>query len=139
MDGFMTERASFVAMLLRIGGRERGLAHPLNPCSAVMAKRISVASIAATASPRPMKCSGTRIGMLETANTFPGKATASGAARVFMKSRKRTLAASSGMPKSSQRRNRQGLTTTRRTKAGRLATACHSAALRSSVEYGAFR
>jgi hypothetical protein len=32
--------------------------------------------------PRPRKCSGTRIGMLETANTVPGKAAAVGASRL---------------------------------------------------------
>jgi len=44
------------------------------------------------------KMLGTRIGMLETANTLPGKAAAAGASRFAMNSRKRMQAASSGTP-----------------------------------------
>ena len=47
---------------------------------------------------------GTRIGMLETAKTLPGKATAAGANRTDINSRKRRRAASCAMPNSSQRR-----------------------------------
>ena len=84
--------------------------------------------------------------MFDTAKTLPGNATVSGGRGLVMNSRKRTRAASSGMPKSSQRRmwslsvgRRQGFTATNRMKPGRLDAACHSAALRSKVEYGAFR
>src|SRR6516162_6007872 len=41
---------------------------------------------------------------LETAKTLPGKATAAGASRLCMNSLKRSRAAPSGMPNSSQRR-----------------------------------
>ncbi len=60
--------------------------------------------MAASASSRPRKWVGTRIGMLETANALPGNAIAAGASRFSMNSRKRMRAARSGMPNSSQRR-----------------------------------
>ena len=93
-----------------------------------------------------MKWIGTRIGMLETATTLPGKVTGSDAPRFSMNSPKRRWAASCGTPKSSQRRrwslsvgSRHGFTTTNRTNPGRLLAARHNAALRSSVESGALR
>src|SRR5579862_5818330 len=89
--------------------------------------RLNAASIAESESWRPRKCNGTRIGMLETAKTFPGNAAAAGASRFRMNSPKRKRAASSGMPNSSQRRmwsasvgSRHGFTATNSTKPGRL-------------------
>jgi hypothetical protein len=55
------------------------------------------------ASSRPIKCVGTRIGGLDTAETFPGNGAVSTDFGFAINSRKRRRAASTGMPKSSQR------------------------------------
>jgi hypothetical protein len=73
---------------------------PRGPWSTVTERRLSellsAVSIAASESSRPKKCMGTRIGILETANVLPGKATAAGSSRLCMNSRKRMRAAPSG-------------------------------------------
>jgi hypothetical protein len=48
-----------------------------------------------------LACFGAWVDLLETAKTMPGKATAAGASRFAMNSRKRMRAASCGTPKSS--------------------------------------
>ena len=98
-------RPVVAAIELRVGGRERGLAdaaHAMQrrdgaeprPSLACRGGVLSAAAMAASSASRPMKWVGTRIGMLETANTWPGKAALCGAARLaheFLEARARRL------------------------------------------------
>ena len=97
-------RPVVAAMQLRVGGRERGLADAAHaraasrwPNPTLLAcgeAALSAASMAASSSSRPMKWVGTRIGMLETANTWPGKAALCGrraARHEFAEARARRL------------------------------------------------
>jgi len=120
--------------------------------------------IAASASPRPMKCSGTRIGMFDKAALpgnatrvclegcwdeaflLPGRGPLGGFAAGSRKFLRRVRASSSLRPWRSQRLSRfsrigasQGSMNTGKTKFGLVAAAAHWPPRRSRLEYSFFR